>query len=198
MTKLLYCLFLLFLTSCVEVVAIGSVTTAVIVARDKSIVDTKKDVTIGARINTEFALNKLKGPKNSISVIVNEQRVLLTGITDNIESSNKASDLAWKVEGVREVINEIQIVKKKSKVKSFFNYTRDSFISTQIKTRLFFNKNVSLINFKTTTVNGAVYIIGIAKNNLEISQVTNLVARTKGTKKVVSHLILEGDIRRKS
>jgi len=196
MKKLIYCFTLLLLASCVEVVAVGSVVTGVIIARDKSIADTKDDIVIASKITKGFTVNNLKTPKNSISIIVNEQRVLLTGIIDNTANAQKAVKIAWKVRGVKEVINELQLVKKKSKIKSFFNYSRDSFISAQIKTRLFFNKDLSSINFKTTTVNGTVYLIGVARNNFEIRQIANLIAKTRGTKKVVSYIILTNDLRR--
>jgi osmotically-inducible protein OsmY len=123
---------------------------------------------------------------------------LLTGIISNNKLAKKAVKLAWEVKGVKEVIDEIQIASNKSRFNGFRTYSKDAIISSQIETRGIFTKNISLRNVKVNTVNSVVYLIGVAKTDYEIRKVTNLIARIKGVKKVISHIIKTNDSRRRT
>jgi hypothetical protein len=46
---------------------------------------------------------------NFVDTTVYEGRVLLTGVVDSANKAKLAQDLAWQVEGVLEVIDEIQV-----------------------------------------------------------------------------------------
>ena len=187
-----------FLSSCIETVAIGALSTAVVASREKSLKDTKDDTLIEAAIDLKFVNHGLKKPTDKIGVTVNEQRVLLTGIVDDQSISKIAEKLSWEVDGVKEVINEIQIIDKKSSGKNFLSYFPDTAITGQVKSKILFDKNVSYLNISVTTINRVVYLIGVAENQREIKKALELAAKTSGVKKVVSHLILKSDKRRKS
>lgn len=197
MRKLFLSLILMtLLTSCVEFVVIGSVATTGLIVRKKSFLDTKEDVNIASRILKNFSTSGLKIPGNSVDITVNEQRVLLTGIVSDPELAKKAVDLSWKVKGVKEVIDEIQVSSDKSKLSGFKPYGKDFYLTAAIETRVFFTKNASLIDVKITTVNGVVYLLGVAKDENDIERLTKVIAKVKGVKKVVSHIIKLDDERR--
>jgi osmotically-inducible protein OsmY len=184
------------LSACVETLVIGSVATTHLVVREKTILDTKDDVNISSKILQKFSTSGLKVPGNAIDVIVNEKRVLLTGIVSDPSLAKKAVELAWKVSQVKEVINEIQIAKNKSRLNGFRTYSKDAIITTQIESRSFFTSDISLINVKINTVNSVVYLLGVANSEYEIERITGLIAKTKGVKGVVSHIIRINDERR--
>lgn len=186
----------LSLSSCVETVIVGSVATTNILMREKTIADSKKDINITSKILKEFSKAGLKVPGNAIDVMVNEQRVLLSGIVSSSSLSKKAQDLAWKVTGVKEVIDEVQIARNKSKLNGFRTYSRDAAITSQIEARALFAQDISLLNTKVNTVNSTVYLLGVAQDNYEIDKITKMVAKTKGVKRVVSHIITISDSRR--
>jgi osmotically-inducible protein OsmY len=62
--------------------------------------------------------------------------------------------------------------------------------------KLLFVQNVASINYKITTVNKTVYLIGVAQDKEENQKVLNIVAKISGVKKVVNHVILIDDNRR--
>lgn len=194
--SLVVCLF--FLTSCVETVILAGGATGALVVRDKSLQDTQKDIVISTSIATRFIEHGLKNPGNSIDVTVNEGRVLLTGIARDPDKATRASELAWKVKGVKEVIDEIQLDSDgKLNAKDFTNSFGDYLISWQIESKLFFTKRVTSVNYQVTTVNRTVYLLGISYSNDELNKVLEIASKVKGVKKVVNHIISINDARRR-
>ncbi len=192
-------LALFILTSCVETVVVGSVTTAVVATREKSLSNTRYDVQIYTTLNSDFLQNGLKNFGNSIDVTVNEGRVLLTGIARDVQKAKLATDLAWKASGVKEVIDEIQVRDGESvHFRDYTSATYDYFITSKIETKLVFAKNIATFNYKVTTVNGTVYLIGVAQDQAELKRVTDIITNVRGVEKVVSHVIMINDRRRKS
>ena len=85
-------------------------------------------------------------------------RVLLTGTVETAEMRAEAVKLAWTAEGVKEVINEIQL----TGLAGASGFARDTWISTQLKSALLFDKQIASINYSIETVAGTVYLIGLA------------------------------------
>ena len=128
---------------------------------------------------------------NEIEVV--EGRVLLTGSVKKKKHRVNALKLAWKVLGVREVINEIDVTKKGG----IKQYLIDVKIKTQMRYKVITDKEISSINYNFEVVNGNLYIIGIAKNKKELKKVVKHANDIKGILKVVSHVIMKNDPRRK-
>jgi osmotically-inducible protein OsmY len=190
-------LTLFFATSCVETVIIGATTAGVLTVREKSFKNTQKDVIIASKLGTEFISKGLKNPRNSIDISVNEGRVLLTGIARDPEKSKLASQLAWKVLGVKEVIDEIQVGEVANlRAADFGRAFMDYIITLEIETKLLFVNDAATVNYKITTVNKTVYLLGLANDNSEMQKVLTMVAKVGGVKKVVNHIILVDDSRR--
>ena len=104
-----------------------------------------------------------------------------------------AIKLAWKVLGVREVINEIEVTNKGGIIR----YLNDVKIKTQIRYKIIADKKIRSINYNFESVNGTLYIIGIAQNKKELKRVVNHSNDIKGVIKVVSHVMMKDDPRRK-
>jgi osmotically-inducible protein OsmY len=188
---------LLFLNACVETVVVGSVATGVAVTREKSLSETRSDISISLHLGAKLLENGLKKPGNSVDITVNEGRVLLTGIVRNPEKAKLAQDLAWKVSGVKEVIDEIQFHEDKFFAKDFSSGFFDYVITGEIESKLLFAKGVSTTNFQVTTVAQTVYLLGVAQDDFEVQKVIAVAAKTRGVKEVVNHIILANDSRRR-
>lgn len=189
---------LIFSTSCVETVVVGTAATATVALREKSVRDTRDDVLIATKLGTEFVKNGLKNPGNSIDITVNEGRVMLTGIARDPLKAKLATELSWKVVGVKEVIDEIQVSEDPSMhtrdfQKAFFDYL----LTLRIETKLLFAKDVSTVNYKVTTVNGVVYLLGVVPSDSELQKSLSMIAKIRGVKKVVNYVILSNDSRRR-
>lgn len=198
MRIILLFLSILFLTSCVEAVLLTSVKTADFAIRDKTFSDSGKDIAIEAHLIKDLTLNKLKTPTNMVDITINEGRVLLTGVVSNEEKAKEAVDIAWKVKNVKEVIDEIQVVKNFRIFRTSNQYLKDTVITSNIISRLIFTNKISSINYQIITVNSVVYILGTASSKSEINKVNNISAKARGVNRVVSHLILRDDKRRRA
>lgn len=189
---------LLFTTSCIETVLVGSAATGVVVVRDKQIADTGKDIVISTKIGSSFLVNGLKNYGNSVDVTVNEGRVLLTGIVRDAQKAKLAAELCWNVKDVKEVIDEIQLRDNDSvSAKDFLDAAADYSITSQVEAKMLFDKKIATLNYQVTTVNKTVYLLGVAQSEAEKRRVLALAAKIRGVKKVVDHIILTNDDRRR-
>lgn len=181
------------LSGCVGLMIAAGGETAKVVAQERSVGNAVDDTGIKLKILAIFAKQESKDMLANVEVKVVEGRVLLTGNVDKPPSQVEAVRLAWQVEGVREVINEIQI----NDQSGLWNYTRDVWISTQIRARLIATKGIRSINYSIVTVNQTVYIMGIAMDQLELDKVTYVASTTSYVQRVVSYVQLKDDPRRK-
>jgi osmotically-inducible protein OsmY len=101
--------------------------------------------------------------------------------------------LVWRAPGVREVINEIKI----SKQEGIGTYAQDSLISAQLVSRITFDSRIKSINYSVETVNGVVYVMGIAQNEAELERVRNHARQLPYVRRVVSYAVLKNDPRRR-
>jgi len=179
------------LAGCVgAVVGAGAVATSAAV-QERGLKGGIDDTVIRARINSLW-LDHDVDMYRLVSLSVVEGRVLLTGQVRLPQMRIDAVRLTWKAKGVREVINEIKVTDEGGIV----SYARDSWISTQLKSRLLFDKKILSINYSIETVNGAVYLMGIAQNQAELDRITNHARTLRYVKRVVSYVQLKDDPRR--
>ena len=118
-----------------------------------------------------------------VGVEVYEGRVLLTGTLPNEEMRATAVSLTWKVEGVTDVINEIQI-----RETSLQDLAKDSLITSQLKSKLTFDEKIMAINYSIETVNGIVYLIGIAQNQQELDRVIAHARNLSYVRRIISYV----------
>ena len=160
--------------------------------KEKGIKEAISDGMIDAAINKEFLNHNINMFMN-VEIEVVEGRVLLTGSVKKSKHRMDAIKLSWKVLGVREVINEIDVTEKGGIV----NYLTGVKIKTQIRYKVIADKSISSINYNFECVNGALYLIGISKNKKELKKIMKHANNIKGVTKVISHVIMKDDPRRK-
>lgn len=175
----------------ITIVAGGGAVTGVAAAQERGIKHAANDAAIKIGISDRL-LKKSTDLFGKVSVTVVESRVLITGAVRSDASRDEAGQLAWLAEGVREVMNEIQVTPDGD----FADIGRDYWISTRLRGEILTDRDISDINYSIETVNGVVYLIGIAQNDDEIARVTNHARTISGVRRVVSHVILKTDPRR--
>lgn len=119
-----------------------------------------------------------------VNLQVQEGRVLLTGTVPDDETRLRAVALAWQANGVREVINEIEVAEDGSLADS----AQDRLISGKLKTRLLADAEVDSINYSIETVDGAIYLIGIARNQAELDRVIAYARDIPYVRRVVNYV----------
>lgn len=179
-------------SGCVSLAVGGAAVGGVAAVEERSLGTQVDDRTLYFKVN-ERLLSHSDVLFRKANVEVNEGRVLLTGNVTKPEDRVAASDLAWQVAGVREVLNELQVTDR-TELKDF---PRDSWITTQLKTKLLTDTKVLQINYSVETINGIVYLIGIAQTQEELDRVTNHARNISGVQRVVSYVRLKDDPKRR-
>lgn len=167
-------------------------TAGVTIAQERSVGDAIDDATIHVDINRRL-FEKHESLFRRVGVEVVEGRVLLTGTVPQPDDRIEAVRIAWTVNGVREVINEIEVTDKSGVV----DYAKDVWITTQLRTKMLTDSKVSDINYNVETVNGVIYLMGIAQGQSELDRVTNYAREISGVRQVKSHVQLKDDPRRR-
>jgi len=168
-------------------VAGGGASVGIAVAQERSLGAAVDDTVISSQIISnlyQFDVELLQ----KVSAEVVEGRVLLTGSVDKPENRVDAVRLTWQIDGVVEVLNEIQVTDQGGLVE----YAKDSWISTQLHTKLLLDKKIKAINYNIETVHGVVYIIGIGQDRSELERVTNHARTIENVQKVISHVRVMG------
>lgn len=175
------------LSGCLPTVFTGATVSAVELAKDRPASEALTDVRIAAGIKAAFIKKNFTELYTKIKVEVVEGRVLYTGLIEKEEDAIEAVKIAWDQKDVKEVINELK-VDQKSKNFDLVQYTRDSFITSQIKSKTFFDRSIKFVNYSIITLNDVVYLFGMARSKDELEKVANIASNVNGVKKVVSHV----------
>ena len=182
--------FALFsLSGCLPVIFTGAAGSAFAFAKDREADETITDVRIATGIKAELFKKDFRGLYTQIKVEVVRGRVLLTGLIDKEEDSIKAVAAAWNQKSVVEVINELK-VDKNSKHFNFLQYTRDAMVTSQIKSKIFINRDIKFVNYTVITINDIVYLFGMARSEEELEKVANIASNVYGVHKVITHVQL--------
>lgn len=119
-----------------------------------------------------------------IAVKVHEGRVLLTGTVPKPEDRIAAVRHAWSVDGVKTVINEIEVADDSG----ILDLARDKWVTAQLRLKITFDGKIKAINYAIDTVNGTVYLMGVAQNEQELALVRNHARNLDYVRRVISHV----------
>jgi len=150
---------------------------------ERGIAGVTDDAALRIRLNGLFS-GKDERLWRKVGLQVYMGRVLLTGAVETEDMRAEAVRLAWSAEGVKEVINEMQIAQSGGAT----GFARDTWITTQLKSALLFDKDVSSINYSVESVGGTVYLIGLAQDRAELNRVMNHARGMSYVKKVVNYV----------
>ena len=184
----LYFLLLLFLNACspANMLATGGGSAMVIAEGERSMGSVIDDATIKVNIAAKF-INSEDNLFVNISTTVLEGRVLLTGLVDNQEIRIDAVRKVWEVDGVQEVINEIQVGNRDS----LKEYANDLWINTQVKGLAAKAVGLRVVGYNFETIQGKVYIAGITSRPEQLEKLINAVKTVKGVKEIVNYVIIK-------
>ena len=157
----------------------------VIAEGDRSMGSVVDDATIKVNIAAKF-INSEDNLFVNISTTVLEGRVLLTGLVDNQEIRIDAVRKVWEVDGVQEVINEIQVGNRDS----LKEYANDLWINTQAKGLAAKAVGLRVVGYNFETIQGKVYIAGITSRPKQLEELIDAVKTIKGVKEIVNYVII--------
>jgi osmotically-inducible protein OsmY len=170
----------------VGVLASGGSATMVVAEGDRSLGTVVDDATIKLNLSAKFlqSENRLFLDVNSN---VTEGRVLLTGLVDTQEIRIEAVRKVWEINGVREVINEIE-VGNKTTLKEYMN---DLWINTQVKSLAARTIGLRSFSYNFETIKGKVYIAGITSRPEQLQAIVESTKTIKGVNEIVNYVVIK-------
>ena len=193
MKNIFFILLLALLTfSCVGTSSVGIFGSGVSIAYDPR--------TVGMQIDDSIMQKNLIGRLTltdkkyiiSISAKVLDGNIYLSGKVDEPEEKLKIIKMAWETKGVRSVQSTITIKGNNN----FKSTAKDILITSQLRTALIFNKLTKATNYTIDTINGKIYIFGIAMTKKEKEKVISEADQIHGVKDVVPSIYLVEELSR--
>jgi len=176
---------LLMITGCAGVVIGSAAAVGTAAYQERGVRGVARDVATATRIRTGL-INAGEKFISGVGVEVYEGRALLTGVLADDITRAEAVRLVWKAEGVKDVINEIQVG-----TSSLRDLAKDSWVTTQLKSKLTFDREILAINYSVETVNGTVYLIGIAQDQKELDRVIAHARDINYVRNIINHVRVE-------
>ena len=180
---------LLFSGCAPAVIGVGTAAVAAS-STEKGLSTSVADGLIFTKIKDNFLQTDASLP-TVVDVTVNDGAVLLTGKVKTPEEKVLATKLTWEVRGVREVVNEIQVIDKSS----IKDIAKDLAASAQLRGKLIADNSVSSLNFSIDVVNGTVYLSGVAADAEEMNRVVSHARELRFAQQVVNYITLRTDQR---
>ena len=186
-------IFLFILATCINIIscspagilASGGATGMVVAEGDRSFGSVVDDATIKINIAAKF-INSNDNLFVDIGTNVLEGRVLLTGLVDSQEIRIDAVRRVWEVEGIEEVINEIQVGNRDS----IKEYAQDLWITTQVRGLAAKTIGLRSISYNFETIQGKVYITGITSRSNQLEKLIEVAKTVKGVTDIINYVII--------
>jgi osmotically-inducible protein OsmY len=182
----LICSLTVFSCSPVGILASGGATGMVVAEGDRSFGTVVDDATIKINIAAKF-INSDDNLFVDVSTSVLEGRVLLTGLVDNQEIRIDAVRRVWEVNGVNEVINEIQIGNRES----LKEYAQDVWITAQVRALAAKTVGLRSVAYNFETIKGKVYIVGVTSRSEQLEAIIDVAKTVKGVTEIVNYVIVK-------
>ena len=185
-TLILVCSLNILGCSPTGILASGGATGMVVAEGDRSFGSVVDDATIKINIAAKF-INSDDNLFVDVSTSVLEGRVLLTGLVDNQEIRIDAVRRVWEVEGVNEVINEIQIGNRAS----LKEYAQDVWITAQVRGLAAKTVGLRSVAYNFETIQGKVYVVGITSRPEQLEAIIDVAKTVKGVTEIVNYVIVK-------
>ena len=166
--------------------AAGGSSAMVVAEGDRSFGTVVDDATIKVNIAAKF-LNAGNNIFVDVNTTVLEGRVLLTGLVDNQEIRIEAVRLVWETEGIKEVVNEIEIGNRDS----LKDYASDLWINTQARGVAAKTIGLRSVAYNFETINKKIYIAGITSRPDQLENLIDALKTIKGVTEIINYVIVK-------
>ena len=147
----------------------------------KGIKKSFSDTYLKAKVIAKISLLDIKNIAN-ISVNVSRGTILYTGYVMSAEKRLLIVKKTWEVEGVKKIINELKV----DDDVTLSQRTNDFILRSKISTRLLFKSGINSNNFSVDVVAGEVYVLGLADNINEKTEVERFLSGMTDIKKHIT------------
>jgi osmotically-inducible protein OsmY len=167
------------LTACIPLLIGGvAATTGMVIVDRRTVGEQVDDKSIELKIGGQFRENF--GDAVRATVTAYDGVVLITGDTISREFKSRATEIARKVENVKSVSNQLDVVKD---LASFGVVSNDIWITSKVMTTLATTKDIPSRTIVVTTDRGVVYLMGLVTQR-EGDMAAAATAKVSGVKRV--------------
>lgn len=176
---------------CVGLYVGVAATGGVLALQERGIKSAAQDTGIRAEIN-HYWLQRDHEMYMALRLQVWEGRVLIAGVLPDEAQRAEALALARQAAGIRELIDEIEVAPSRE----LPGFAEDVRLDTAISMRLLLTRDIDSINYSVEAVNGAVYLLGTARDGAELGRVVAVLRDVPGVRRIVNHVLTRDDPRR--
>lgn len=187
-SRVLPLLFVPMLSGCVLLAAGGVATGVTTVRQERTIGNAVDDVRIKTELDARLAADSA-GLFLRASTTVVEGRVLLAGRVTNPEDRLTATRLAWSINGVKKVDNDMEVTDRSG----WLDAPGDFVIQTELAAALLADGSIKDVNYTIDVVHGVVYLMGVGQNQAEVDRVVQHAHDLSGIKRVENYVVLKDD-----
>ena len=164
---------------CGALIAGGAAATGVVLSQDRRTIGTLTEDE-GIEIKSANRIGERFRDGVHVNVTSYNRMVLLTGEVPDAATRTEVERIAWSVQNVRGVHNELAV----AGVSSLTVRSNDTLLTSSVKGRLLDSHKLNPIHVKVVTENSIVYLLGlVTKEEAEVA--TEIARTTSGVQKVV-------------
>ena len=175
------------LSGCVWVAAGGAVAGVSAARQERSFGNAIDDRVIKTKLDARLRQQSIK--LFGIYTTVIEGRVLLAGRVSTPETRLEATRVAWTVDGVRKVDNDVQV----AETGGWLDRPADFIMRSRLAAVLLADKSIKDINYTTDVVHGIVYLMGVGQDQAEVDRVVAHAEKLNGVRRVENYVVLKDD-----
>jgi osmotically-inducible protein OsmY len=175
------------LSGCVALAAVGAVAGVQTIRQERPLGDALDDRAI--KTTLDLRLRQTPGLRFGIATTVVEGRVLLAGRVSSPEERLDAARVAWSVDGVVKVENELEV----AETAGWLDRPQDFIMRQQLVAKLVADRSIREVNYTTDVVHGVVYLMGIGQDQGEVDRVVAHAMSLNNVKRVENYVVLKDD-----
>ncbi|MGH8660741.1 MAG: BON domain-containing protein [Burkholderiales bacterium] len=164
---------------CGALLAGGAAATGVVISQDRRTVGTLTEDE-GIELKAASRIGERFKDGAHVNVTSFNRMVLLTGEVPDAAARTEVERIAWGVQNVRGVHNEIAV----AGVSSYTVRSSDSLVTSKVKGRFLDGQKFNPLHVKVVTENSIVYLMGLVTKQ-EANDATEIARTTSGVQKVV-------------
>jgi len=181
-------LFVPMLSGCVWLAAGGAVAGVTTVREERTIGNAVDDVRIKTELDAKLAADSTRLFLRASTTVV-EGRILLAGYVTTPEDRLTATRLAWSIDGVKKVDNDMEVTDRSG----WLDAAGDFVIQTELAAALLADGSIKDVNYTIDVVHGVVYLMGVGQNPTEVDRVVQHAHDLSGVKRVENYVVLKDD-----
>ena len=179
----------LALAGCVSTVASLAVDGAYTAPEERTMDDVVDDNSIKLELN-QLLLDDGLSLFKDVSTVVYRRHVYLLGDVEKAENKTRAGEIGRIPEKVSAVTTDIQVTDEGGVV----SVVDDIYIEKVIQVDYLFDSDIDSSNFRVRSVNGVVYLIGLAESQAELDKAVAIVDARDDVGRIVNYVKVKPNV----